>query len=275
VVSDEEHSIKDIRNFWETHPLCAYEIPYEPGTPEFFQRHDQLKTQSTDRFNMHLWEFGGHTGERVLDVGCGPGWLVQEYAKRKAKIIGIDLTYQAVSLTMKRLKYQRLEGIPVQANAESLPFKDNTFDFVSCSGVLHHTPDTVGGIHEINRVLKPGHKAVISFYYRSFVFHPTLWWISRGIIRRLYLKTGFRKEGKHICNVDDFIRLYDGDGNPLGKAYSRAQVKEMFSCFTSVRYEIHYFPKRFFDPYFKIENTAILKLLDKYFGTMIFAVAVK
>jgi len=268
-------TLKDIREFWEAHPLCAYEIPYEQGTIDFFRAHDKLKSESTDRFNMHLWEFNRHKNGLVLDVGCGPGWLVQEYSREGTKIVGIDLTWQAVSLTKKRLNCQSLNGVPLQADAEVLPFKDNSFEFVSCSGVLHHTPNTLTGINEIYRVLKPGCRTVVSLYYRSFAFHPIVWWVSRKIIRGLYLKSGFRNESKDVKNVNDFIRLYDGDKNPLGKAYSTREVREMFSRFSSVKFEVHYFPKRFFDSLLKINNTAILKLLDRFLGTMIFAIAIK
>jgi len=264
-----------IKEFWEAHPLCAYEIPYQPGTVDFFKEHDRLKLENTEKFNMHIWELDYHKGDLVLDVGCGPGWLVQEYSQRGAEIVGVDLTWQAISLTKQRLNYQVLKGALVQADAESLPFRENTFDFISCSGVLRHTPNTLAGIHEIHRILKPGHKAVISLYYRSFIFNPIIWSVSKRLIYRLYLKTGFRNQVKYAKYPDDFIKLYDGDGNPLGKAYTFKQVKELFSCFSSVKFEIHYFPRRFLEPFIKINNTIILKLLDKFMGTMLFGVATK
>ncbi|MFB3883652.1 MAG: class I SAM-dependent methyltransferase [Thermodesulfobacteriota bacterium] len=268
-------TLEDVKEFWENHPLCAYEIPYAPGSVAFFRAHDRLKRESTDRFNLDKWEFDLHKGDRVLDVGCGPGWLVQEYRRGGANILGVDLSWRALSLAWKRLAYQKLEGSFVQCNAEDLPFKDDLFDFISCSGVLHHTPDTLGGIREIYRVLKPGKKAVVSLYYRSFVFHPVLWPLCKMIIRRLFLGTSFRNESKRVEDAEDFIRLYDGDGNPLGKAYSLQEARKMFSCFSKVKYEVHYFPKRFIDPFIKIENTQILRILDRCLGTMLFAIAEK
>jgi ubiquinone/menaquinone biosynthesis C-methylase UbiE len=268
-------SLEEVRNFWEQHPLCAYEIQFEPGTPEFFQAHDRLKREHTDRFNLPLWEFDARPGQSVLDVGCGPGWLVQEYSRGRASVVGLDLTRRAVELTRKRLAYQALAARLLQANAECLPFESNAFDLVSCSGVLHHTPDTRRAVEEIHRVLKPGGKAIVSLYFRSLFFQPLVWPFTRILLRKLYLRTGFRQESRQLSKVEDFVRLYDGDHNPLGKVYSSRQVRELFSRFRRVRCETHYFPRRFFEPYLSIDSVPLLKLLDRIMGTLIFAVADK
>jgi ubiquinone/menaquinone biosynthesis C-methylase UbiE len=265
--------LRDVQRFWEEHPLCAYEIRAPAGSPEFFRAHDALKVEHSDRFNIHLYEFDGHAGEKVLDVGCGPGWLVQEYAKGRAEVVGMDLTHRAVMLARDRLSYQGLRGALLQANAERLPFRDASFDFVSASGVLHHTPDTDSALREIHRVLKPNGRAVVSLYHRSVVFHPLLWPLTRSILRRVFVDTGFREESRGGETMDDFVRLYDGDRNPLGKAYRLDEIRELFSSFRRVRYERHYFPRRFFARYLEIRNPAVLGVLDRILGTMVFAVA--
>ena len=53
----------------------------------------------------------------------------------------------------KKLKYKGVQY--VNGSALKLPFEDNSFDFVFCNGVLHHTTDPIKGIKEMYRVLKP------------------------------------------------------------------------------------------------------------------------
>jgi SAM-dependent methyltransferase len=267
--------IEEVRKFWEEHPLCAYEIPHPPGSRQFFQVHDRLKEEGTDRYSKHLWEFDRHRGQRILDVGCGPGWLVQEFALGGACVSALDLTSKALELTKKRLSYRRLKADLVKANAEDLPFAEGCFDFVTASGVLHHTPETMQSIDEVHRVLRKGGQTVISLYYRSLFFSPFLWPLTRLIIRSAFLKTGFREESHSVTRPEDFVRLYDGDENPLGRSYSVADIRRMFARFSCLRWEIHYFPKRFFDPFIRINHETLLRLLDRHLGTMIFVLARK
>ena len=89
----------------------------------------------------------------ILSVGCGTGEdgeYLQEVTKR---IIGIDISHQALAIFNKR----GFEG--VLGNVETLPFRDNSFDFVICSGILHHLigqGNLINFIKEFERVVKPG-----------------------------------------------------------------------------------------------------------------------
>src|SRR3989338_9808029 len=90
----------------------------------------------------------------VLDMGCGSGRYSIAIKKLGAKkVIGIDYG------DGKKLKYDGVEYL--KASTLELPFPDNYFDFVFCNGVLHHTVDTIKGINEMYRVLKPGHQSWI------------------------------------------------------------------------------------------------------------------
>ena len=72
-------------------------------------------------------------------------------------------------LLNKMLEIFDLKANVQQGNAEKLPFEDNTFDFISSSGVLHHTPDMQKAVNEAWRVLKPGGEAIISVYYKNIL----------------------------------------------------------------------------------------------------------
>ena len=99
------------------------------------------------------------------------------------------------------------------ADAEELPFDDETFDLVYSWGVLHHTPNTKQGIAEVFRVLKMGGQAKIMIYHKYSIIervltHGDLLTSSAGqrhrglalsIARRIWprwlIRTAFRNQG--------------------------------------------------------------------------------
>lgn len=103
-----------------------------------------------------------HSGDRVLDLGCGEGrHVISAYLQPGVEAVGIDLSVDDLKTT--REKFADFAGASAEssftlasANALALPFADNYFDKVICSEVLEHIPDYQGALEEINRVLKPG-----------------------------------------------------------------------------------------------------------------------
>jgi arsenite methyltransferase len=102
-------------------------------------------------------------GEHVLDIGCGPGLLVQEMAREvgaQGSVAGID-----VSGDMLALAQARCASIPNasvrEASATSLPFADASFDAVASTQVYEFVDDIALALSELKRVLKPGGRALI------------------------------------------------------------------------------------------------------------------
>jgi SAM-dependent methyltransferase len=97
---------------------------------------------------------GVHGGQRALDVGCGPGALTAELARR----VGADAV-SAVdpSASFAAAVRERLPGVDVrQAAAERLPFPDAAFDAAMAQLVVHFMADPVAGLREMGRVTRPG-----------------------------------------------------------------------------------------------------------------------
>ncbi|MGH7965340.1 MAG: class I SAM-dependent methyltransferase [Candidatus Binatia bacterium] len=70
-------------------------------------------------------------GEKVLEVGCGTGRILQGLLSITPHVVGVDVLWEAVDQT-------RRKGAPViQASSFRLPFKDNAFDCVVCNDVIH------------------------------------------------------------------------------------------------------------------------------------------
>lgn len=80
-------------------------------------------------------------GDKVLDIGCGPGRLVLAACERvgqSGEALGIDPSAQMVALATRKALKAGLSARFVQAAAETLPFDDGYFDAVTSSLVVHH-----------------------------------------------------------------------------------------------------------------------------------------
>lgn len=101
-----------------------------------------------------------HTGETVLDVGCGAGMDLLLAAKRtgsSGRAIGVDMTDAMVERARKSAATAGMRQVEVrQGDATSLPIPDGSIDVVSSNGVLNLVPEKERGFGEIVRVLKRG-----------------------------------------------------------------------------------------------------------------------
>ena len=89
-------------------------------------------------------------GQRLLDLGCGPGLLLGQALARGAGAWGIDLSATALALARARAAGARLHA----CNAEALCFRDGSFDFVTCVGTFEHFLDGGRALAEMRRVLR-------------------------------------------------------------------------------------------------------------------------
>jgi demethylmenaquinone methyltransferase/2-methoxy-6-polyprenyl-1,4-benzoquinol methylase len=98
-------------------------------------------------------------GQRVLDVACGTGLVAVE----AAKILGgaENITCLDPSEGMLAVARTKLAATFVQGRAESMPFADNSFDFLTMGYALRHVADLETTFREYRRVLRPGGKVLI------------------------------------------------------------------------------------------------------------------
>lgn len=226
MIEREDETLKrQVREYWDTHPCGTQFTHLVPGSKEFYEEVERYRYE-TQPFMPKQMEFGGFRGKKLLEIGCGLGTDLLQFARGGAEVTGVDLTPASIELVRRRFAMHEL---PVQlqvADAENLPFADGSFDVVYSFGVLHHTPNTPRSIEEVYRVLRPGGKAIIMLYHSSSM-HVVL----GSFVGRLFHKVPGGSGGK-----EQWIRIYDGDDNPLGKAYTRSQVRVMFHKFRNVKF---------------------------------------
>jgi len=101
-------------------------------------------------------------GERVLDIGSGPGFLAAQLADQTGpdgEVVGVDVSEQMVERASQRIKHEWLSYRC--ADATALPFEDDYFDVVVSTQVAEYVPDIAKFCGEVFRVLKPGGRALI------------------------------------------------------------------------------------------------------------------
>jgi len=95
-------------------------------------------------------------GKTVLDIGCGGGFLAEEFARDGFAVTGIDPADRSLEAARKHAAENNLEIDYRTGKGEALPFSDGSFDIVACCDVLEHVDDLGLVISEAARTLKAG-----------------------------------------------------------------------------------------------------------------------
>jgi ubiquinone/menaquinone biosynthesis C-methylase UbiE len=201
-----------VRNFWDADP-CG--TRYLEGAEDF-------EPQARARYALEPYipefaQFASARGLRVLEIGVGMGADYLEWLKAGARATGVDLSPASLERARRRCDLAGYQSDLRVADAEHLPFADNTFDLVYSYGAMHHSPDPEQCLREAWRMLKPGGEARIMLYH-----HPSLTgamlWLRYGMFRRKSLRRA----------------VYDHLESPGTKTYTQTEVCSMMSAFENV-----------------------------------------
>lgn len=122
-----------------------------------FQRHKAWRKETMKRMNVK-------PGQKALDVCCGTAdWSIalSEAVGPNGSVTGLDFSQNMLKIGQQKIIDLGLQNVNlIHGNAMKLPFEDNSFDFVTIGFGLRNVPDYMQVLQEMNRVLKPGGKAV-------------------------------------------------------------------------------------------------------------------
>lgn len=141
-------------------------------------------------------DFGLTDGMKVLECGCGPGYLIEKIIGHfpRCRVVGLESDPYLVETAKKNFQDKGIDVEDVvRQSIMDIEFPDNSFDFVVTRLVLEHLPDPAAAVKEVHRVLRPEGKAV--FIDNDFDIH---------------LKT--------FPDIPELAELYD--------AYCRARIDE-------------------------------------------------
>jgi arsenite methyltransferase len=118
-------------------------------------------------------------GERVLDIGAGPGLLVAEMAEavgQSGRVTGLEISDSMLALGRRRCADHSIRECVafVKADAVALPFSDGKFDVAVSTQVYEYVADLKAAFAELHRVLRPGGRAlIIDTDWDSIVWNAT------------------------------------------------------------------------------------------------------
>jgi len=173
-----------------------------------------------------LRALGPRPGERVLDVGSGPGFLaaaIAEAVGSTGAVSGVDISEGLLAVARSHCAHQSWVEFR-HAEATKLPFADQEFDAAISTQVLEFVRDVPAALAEIHRVLRPGGRVVVvDTDWDSIVWHSpdrermnrilAAWeehaadsYLPRTLARRLQ-SAGFRLESQQVIPI--FNPTYD------------------------------------------------------------------
>jgi SAM-dependent methyltransferase len=218
---------------WTDEPAgAALADRYGRGTQEFFQEVERT------RYALYPWLLNEYLkserwhGKRMLEVGVGLGTDHLQLARAGARLTGVDLTPASIDYTRRLFDFHGYHSDLSVADAEALPFDDQTFDSVYSFGVLHHTPNLDRAIHEIHRVLRPQGFALVALYNRHSYFYA--WRYTRFLLRQ---------EWRRSTLSEMRSKIEHGDANPLVVVSSRHELKRAFDAFSRTSIEARHLPR--------------------------------
>jgi SAM-dependent methyltransferase len=221
------------REQWGEDPCGAvYGREQEFGTREFFDAVERHRYMDYAPWMPSVMGFNDFAGARLLEVGCGMGTDLLQFARGGAKVTGVDLTPRSIEISRQHLAVYGERGDFAISDGESLPFADESFDVVYSNGVLHHTPDTTGAVREVHRVVRSGGQARVMLYHRgSAAFWGDI------ILRHGVLHGELLKHSPEDI-MSKYVEFNESGGRPLVKVYSRRQARQLFSMFREVKIQV-------------------------------------
>lgn len=147
------------------------EATYTHGHHESVLRSHSWRTKENSAAYLlpHL-----HPGDRLLDVGAGPGTLTADLASAVSSVVATEIGEAELDLSRRTAAERDVANIEFQtADVHDLPFADDSFDVVHAHQVLQHVGDPVQALREMARVTRSqGLIAVRDSDYAGFCWWP-------------------------------------------------------------------------------------------------------
>jgi 2-polyprenyl-3-methyl-5-hydroxy-6-metoxy-1,4-benzoquinol methylase len=130
------------------------------------ERRDRYRTELTDRAVLDA--IGSCRDLRILDAGCGEGYLTRALAARGAHVVGVDACQGLIDAAGDVPPGESGSVSFTRASVDALPLEDDAFDLVVCNHLFSHLSDPSPAIREFGRVLRAGGRLVILTLHPCF-----------------------------------------------------------------------------------------------------------
>lgn len=207
----------EVANFWSANHVPA---PDARSVADSLNHYSWRNRQYLGYLEM--MPVAGADGKVVLDFGCGPGSDLVGFGhySRPARLIGIDLSAQALALARQRLQLHGIQAelLHQMPTSERIPLETGSVDLVHSSGVVHHTVDPRAVLAEFRRVLRPdGHAQIMIYHYDSVYVHLNVAY-ERIVVEQRYGGMSLREAFSHTT---------DGEDCPISRCYTFEEFGEL------------------------------------------------
>lgn len=192
----------------------------------------QALETAEERLPLYL-EVGLKDAKLVLDIGCGSGFVTRDIAHlTKGIVVGIDGSDSLIKISKRILKEYPNIDLYI-GNGEKIPFKNNSFDIVTCNLLLMWADDPQKVVNEMARVTKPKGKVLASL---EPDFGGKIHWPENLKVDRIFAGEAIRKKGgdPHIGRKLRAIFVSAGLETKVGIGNSR-----IWSCEEDKQYYLH------------------------------------
>jgi len=113
-----------------------------------------------------------NNSQKILDVGCGPGHISAQIANMYSgiEVTGVDISEQRINDGIEYFNYHKNLTL-ISGDAQELPFKNNSFDFVFSRFMLEYVKDPRKAVNEMVRVCKNGGQILVQDLDGQFLWH--------------------------------------------------------------------------------------------------------
>lgn len=132
-----------VKNYDSPQSIESFSYKWDSFVQTMIRKQDMNKAMYLNQYGWKLNDFLEFlkTRKNALDAGCGVGYVSNWVASESnAQVFGIDIS-RSVDKAYENFGAKRSNLHFMQANLAELPFKENSFDFIICKEVIHHTPE--------------------------------------------------------------------------------------------------------------------------------------
>lgn len=168
------------------------------GFGDEWTRFDQSELSAKELHELFACYFGIFPWEALpanahgFDLGCGSGRWAKCVAPRVGRLVCLDASEKALAVARRNLASEPNCDFHV-ASVDAMPIADHSMDFGYSLGVLHHVPDTIGGLRACVSKLKRGAPFLLYLYY-SFDNRPVWFrriWQASEVVRTVVSRSPF------------------------------------------------------------------------------------
>jgi len=159
----------------------------------------------------------------LLDVACGAGFLVAEFARVVRSVTGVDLSEAMLAEARKKADRLGLGNASFElADVEALPYADESFDIVSCKLALHYFPNPSRAVGEMVRVARKGGRVVLIDRVSSENRHAQAY---HNVIEKLRTPAKVK-----VYSLSEIVVLLEQQGLVVEQVQTYKQLQEVDDC---------------------------------------------